>query len=274
MDAPATPVEHSPESAGAGAPFESRFTIGSSYTKRDIYAICGVPAEKQGGPWFTGYAALEGTWFLFCNVGDVARTGHQHDNRFDGVHFIWFGKPRSRPSHPSIRALLDPATPVLIFYRANNRAPFTYRGRARAIRSDGSDPVRVVWAFDDRAAPSLETLAQEVVDDATSYVEGAVKQITVNAYERNSQARLACIARYGVACTVCGFRFDAMYGDIGADFIEVHHLKPLSLAGGEYVLDPIEDLRPVCSNCHSMLHRHRPPLSIEDLIDRLQRAKK
>ncbi|MDC8010992.1 DUF3427 domain-containing protein [Tahibacter soli] len=274
MDAPATPVEHSPEPSGAAEPFASRFAVGGSYSKKDIYALCNVPRERQGGPWHTGYAEFQGVWFLFCNVGDVARTGHDYGDRFEGDVLQWYGKTGSRPNHPSIRALLDPATPVLIFYRANNRDPFTYRGRARAVSSDGSDPVRVVWAFDDSAVPSLETLAQEVVDDATSYVEGAVKQITVNAYERNPQARRACIACYGATCTVCGFRFDTVYGDIGAGFIEVHHLKPLSLAGGEYVLDPIEDLRPVCSNCHSMLHRHRPPLSIEDLIDRLQRAKK
>jgi 5-methylcytosine-specific restriction protein A len=45
----------------------------------------------------------------------------------------------------------------------------------------------------------------------------------------------------------------------------VHHLRPLAEIGAEYVLDPEVDLRPVCPNCHAMLHRTRPPMSIEAL---------
>jgi len=33
----------------------------------------------------------------------------------------------------------------------------------------------------------------------------------------------------------------------------------------EYEVDPINDLRPVCPNCHAMLHRKKPPLTIEEL---------
>ncbi|HJU40330.1 MAG TPA: HNH endonuclease [Tahibacter sp.] len=83
------------------------------------------------------------------------------------------------------------------------------------------------------------------------------------------------MAKYGAVCAVCGFRFDAFYGSkLGAGFIEVHHLKPLAHAGGAYALDPIEDLRPVCSNCHSMLHRRNPPYAIEELIERIAAARK
>ncbi len=45
----------------------------------------------------------------------------------------------------------------------------------------------------------------------------------------------------------------------------MHHLKQLSEVGEEYEVDPIKDLRPVCPNCHSMLHRKRLALSIEEL---------
>lgn len=45
--------------------------------------------------------------------------------------------------------------------------------------------------------------------------------------------------------------FTDMYGDIGKDFIHVHHL----LIGEEYVVDHIKDLRPVCPNCHAMLDK-------------------
>jgi 5-methylcytosine-specific restriction protein A len=48
-------------------------------------------------------------------------------------------------------------------------------------------------------------------------------------------------------------------------FIHVHHVLPISELGPDYNLNPIEDLRPVCPNCHAMLHRQQPPLSIEAL---------
>jgi 5-methylcytosine-specific restriction protein A len=68
---------------------------------------------------------------------------------------------------------------------------------------------------------------------------------------------------------VCGFNFQSRYGKIGKDFIHVHHLKPLSLIDGEYELDPVANLRPVCPNCHAMLHRGKRVLSIKELKSRL-----
>ena len=57
-----------------------------------------------------------------------------------------------------------------------------------------------------------------------------------------------------------------MYGDIGHNFIEVHHrIEVSSHEGNRYKIDPIKDLIPVCSNCHSMLHRVKPALKIKQL---------
>jgi predicted HNH restriction endonuclease len=109
-----------------------------------------------------------------------------------------------------------------------------------------------------------ETLPEEVVE-LESYYEGATKQITVNIYERNAKARKDCISHYGTDCFVCGFNFKAIYGDIGGGFIHVHHLKPLSEVGEEYELDPVRDLRPVCPNCHAMIHRRVPAYTIKEI---------
>ena len=46
-----------------------------------------------------------------------------------------------------------------------------------------------------------------------------------------------------------------MYGELGQGFIHVHHIVPISKIGKEYKIDPINDLVPVCPNCHAMLHR-------------------
>jgi 5-methylcytosine-specific restriction protein A len=109
-----------------------------------------------------------------------------------------------------------------------------------------------------------ETFPEEVVD-AQTYYEGATKHITVNIYERSAKARKACIEHYGVGCFVCGFNFKSVYGDTGDGFIHVHHLKPLSEVGEEYKLDPKKDLRPVCPNCHAMIHRKIPAYTIEEM---------
>lgn len=96
-------------------------------------------------------------------------------------------------------------------------------------------------------------------------LEGIKKQVTVNSFERNPKARQECIDHFGTSCYVCDFNFQKIYGDIGAEFIHVHHLTQLSTIGQEYEINPIEELRPVCPNCHSMLHRKIPPYTIDEL---------
>ena len=95
--------------------------------------------------------------------------------------------------------------------------------------------------------------------------EGAKKQVIVNGYERNPKARQECIKYYGAKCFICGFNFEKEYGKIGRGFIHVHHIKPLSEIKEEYKVNPIEDLRPVCPNCHAMLHKKSPAYSIEEI---------
>jgi len=110
-------------------------------------------------------------------------------------------------------------------------------------------------------------LAEELSDEEVSSLEeGAKKTITVNKYERNSEARNDCIKEHGCICSVCGFDFEKVYGDIGKSFIHVHHIKPLHTIGENYEVNPITDLRPVCPNCHAMLHKRRDiPYSIQEL---------
>ncbi len=106
-------------------------------------------------------------------------------------------------------------------------------------------------------------LADEVFD--TSLFEGAKKKIYVNAFERNSKARKKCIENYGAICSICNFDFKKIYGFLGEGYIHVHHLISLSEINKEYKVNPIKDLRPVCPNCHAMLHRKIPAYSIEEM---------
>lgn len=117
-----------------------------------------------------------------------------------------------------------------------------------------------------RTEPSI---AEEVVFPE-QFEEGATKIISVNAYERNVKAREKCIAHYGCKCFVCGFNFEENYGAIGKGFIHVHHEVPLSEIKKEYNVDPVKDLKPLCPNCHAVIHRTNPPLGVQDLINALR----
>lgn len=100
---------------------------------------------------------------------------------------------------------------------------------------------------------------EEVVSG--TYPEGAVSRVTVNRYERDPRARSACLDHHGYDCQICGFNFEKVYGAAGRAVITVHHVRELSTLGPDYELDPIQDLIPVCDNCHRMLHSQRPALT-------------
>jgi 5-methylcytosine-specific restriction protein A len=87
-----------------------------------------------------------------------------------------------------------------------------------------------------------------------TYPETAVVRVTANRHERDPEARRACIAHRGNSCAACGFSFELAYGELGKDFIDVHHVVPAAQLGGGYQLDPLTDLVPLCANCHAMAH--------------------
>lgn len=110
----------------------------------------------------------------------------------------------------------------------------------------------------------IDNFSGEITDKGI-FKEGATKQVTVNIYERNPAAREECLKIHGYNCKVCGMSFLDTYGEIGRNFIHVHHIKPLAGVSGEYQLNPKKDLVPVCPNCHSMLHTRSSPLSVDEL---------
>ena len=129
----------------------------------------------------------------------------------------------------------------------------------------------IVEVLEKNKLTGVELITEEIsTEDSEDLFEGAKKSVTINAYERNPKARSLCIKHWGTKCTICGFDFEEKYGKIGQGFIHVHHLVPVSEIGQSYQIDPINDLRPVCPNCHSMLHKTNPPLTIEELKDEIK----
>jgi 5-methylcytosine-specific restriction protein A len=120
---------------------------------------------------------------------------------------------------------------------------------------------RPAYAVKDEVA----TGSAEEVLDAGGFIEGASRTVLVNAYERDADARRACIEHFGCRCAVCDLSFEERYGADHAGFIHVHHLVPLSAIRAEYRVDPTKDLRPVCPNCHAVIHSTTPPLSLDQV---------
>ena len=110
-----------------------------------------------------------------------------------------------------------------------------------------------------------KTVYPDEVDIEIEYSEGKTKKVLVNSYERNPVARKKCIEHFGLNCQVCDFNFKEKFGDLGRDFIHVHHKIDIATIGNEYSVNPLTDLIPVCPNCHSMLHKRKPAYSISEL---------
>ena len=100
--------------------------------------------------------------------------------------------------------------------------------------------------------------------------------------ERHFWARNPALSRrakehYGLTCQACGFNFTAAYGKLAEGYIECHHLNPISERPArewtQQITTSIEDVRVLCANCHRVVHRFKPALSIDTLIAAIGKSK-
>ncbi|SFG72786.1 5-methylcytosine-specific restriction enzyme A [Priestia megaterium] len=112
----------------------------------------------------------------------------------------------------------------------------------------------------------IKDLESEEIELYAPRTEGTLVNYYGRRYERDPINRKHAIELHGLACKVCGFNFEEVYGERGKDLIEVHHVKPLSTLEREIVIDPERDLISVCANCHRMIHRRKDDiLTIDEL---------
>ena len=105
--------------------------------------------------------------------------------------------------------------------------------------------------------------------------EGKVSERYVTTYERSPENRKRAIAVHGNTCKACGFNFKQFYGDYAKDYIQIHHIIPLSELEGPKDVNPETDLIPLCANCHAIIHRRRnETLSIDQLIELINENRK
>lgn len=105
---------------------------------------------------------------------------------------------------------------------------------------------------------------QDMEEDEYQRTEGRVTETKVLHRQRNRTARQKCLEKSGYTCYVCGFNFEKAYGEIGKGFMEVHHTKPMATYEDEHPI-PQSELCALCSNCHSIVHRKREVLDVDEL---------
>ena len=119
---------------------------------------------------------------------------------------------------------------------------------------------------------AAEPVFPDEISDITVQKEGTVKTVQVNVHERNPALRKQCLEYYGTICAVCDVDLGSIYGEYYSAKIHVHHLNPISGFDEEHDVNPINDLRPVCPNCHMIIHcRRDKPYSIEEVKEMLKR---
>lgn len=111
--------------------------------------------------------------------------------------------------------------------------------------------------------------------------EGQSSVALVNVKARSRKLREAALAHYTqngkIACHVCGFDFQEYYGELGSGYIQMHHERPICQYSDEgfeeYLGDAVENMKPVCANCHCMIHRSKgAPITIEELKKAIENA--
>ena len=118
------------------------------------------------------------------------------------------------------------------------------------------------------------TAKREYCLSQETLMEGTLKRAFVNLRERNAKAREVCLEHHGYNCAVCGFNFEVFFGEHGKGFIHVHHLKQLSKSKKQRKVNGILDLRPICPNCHAMIHKSSKMMSIEKLTRLIRKSRR
>jgi predicted HNH restriction endonuclease len=163
-------------------------------------------------------------------------------------------------------SLIDAHSFLYILGSQMKQANFKFSfNRTITIESSSTHQEEVIVAY---GAPERNLFVAEE-DDEISFPEGKEIYRLHKSKERNKELiRLAKERQIQndakLFCQVCGFSFLETYGEIGEGFIEAHHIFPISDLKEE-TATRIEDLALVCSNCHRMLHRKRPWVTIDKL---------
>lgn len=205
----------------------------------------------------------------WCSLGITTRFAYSHHRRH-GVRVYLYEKV---PDGQQLNALADQSGQILLEQRRTMESAWA-KLTPYFLDLDSEEEIRAAIPLILHAANKVKArlnphflLPSE--ESASEMMEGNRIKVQVSHFERDRKAREKCIQIFGHCCFVCGFDFERTYGEIGSGFIHVHHLNPIAEAKGRRPVNPKTDLRPVCPNCHEMLHKKAPPFSIDELKARI-----
>jgi hypothetical protein len=132
-----------------------------------------------------------------------------------------------------------------------------------------------------RSLPDRQATPQDIIvfdegllDETIEIREGATAFAEQKTHTRSAKLRDAAFKKYSkdgtIACLACGFDFGEFYGPLGKAFMEIHHIKPIFSYGEagltQTIKEALDNVVPLCSNCHRMIHRKRGQmLSLDQL---------
>ena len=123
---------------------------------------------------------------------------------------------------------------------------------------------------------SLTSTPESGVEPLTEYTESRRLSHERYFFARNSKLIKAAKDHYGAVCQACRFEYRSKYGELGDGYIEVHHLDPLSerpeLEWSEQLRTSIGGVTVLCADCHRMIHRKRPALSLQELRETIAKT--
>lgn len=203
---------------------------------------------------------------------------------------------QSLPIHPASSRGTEFRNPAGVYMKLGNFLRFdpSYTGKGL---SAGSKLDEVVWNEFASEHPRLKEVASiirnasptllppqsknedtEIINEDEEFPEGRILTRLHRQRERNQNAirkkkKLVINTLGKLECEVCKFDFADFYGNIGIGFAECHHNKPLSeLSKGSKT--KFSDLSIICANCHRVIHKIRPWLTVLELRNLLiQRGK-
>jgi 5-methylcytosine-specific restriction protein A len=217
-------------------------------------------------------------WLFVTEEKTSDRT--QYKDYFDGQSLQFEGQTERRTDHMLIDSEIE-GNEIIVFYRKRKDeypkfgfrylGPFSYYSHKTDESTPG--PTRFIL-YPNELLPNDDTVVTGVAETTQPYspmVEGKERSRIQTYYERNQKLRTQAIKIHGTNCKVCGFDFGRKYGRFGEGYIEIHHITPHSSIKGEREVNPQNDLIPVCSNCHRMIHRPRDTWLTIDEIQKMIR---
>ncbi len=244
--------------------------VGEIYSRNRLREMFGISDATINTGTFRP-KGHDSVWMFVTENKTSDRT--QYDDLLDNDVLHWDGQTMGRTDHWII-GHKDQGLELLLFYRKSKSehpgAGFRYEGPFEYVSHKGRHPTRFTLrrasTFEGVVASDLDSLRAE-----EEYFEGNKQQRFVNYYERNPKLRAAAVEHHGVTCEVCGFNFEEAYGERGKDYIEVHHLRPVSSLGSETKVNPKSDMTVLCSNCHRMVHRRKDHVLTPEELRKLLR---